>query len=194
MKCLKCGYENPNDVQYCLQCGNPLTSQAVNPLGNNVLSQSVTNTSTQTTNSGNPSQDLEKTMIFPANPTPTNPVVSEPKVETPATPVAEPSAPVVEPTAPVAEPTTMNAKEEEVVSKLENTDMTPTKEEKKEELENTILLNKQLNDAKMAIKAEEAKKDPEKKNKNGLMLVIALFTVLIVAVVVIPFIFNYLNN
>lgn len=120
--------------------------------------------------------------------------VSEPKVETPATPVAEPSAPVVEPTAPVAEPTTMNAKEEEVVSKLENTDMTPTKEEKKEELENTILLNKQLNDAKMAIKAEEAKKDPEKKNKNGLMLVIALFTVLIVAVVVIPFIFNYLNN
>ena len=36
MKCLKCGYENPNDVQYCLQCGNPLTSQAVNPLGNNV--------------------------------------------------------------------------------------------------------------------------------------------------------------
>lgn len=113
--------------------------------------------------------------------------VSEPKVETPATPVAEPSAPI-------AEPTTMNAKEEEVVSKLENTDMTPTKEEKKEELENTILLNKQLNDAKMAIKAEEAKKDPEKKNKNGLMLVIALFTVLIVAVVVIPFIFNYLNN
>lgn len=106
--------------------------------------------------------------------------VSEPKVETPA--------------APVTEPTAMNAKEEEVVSKLENTDMTPTKEEKKEELENTILLNKQLNDAKMAIKAEEAKKDPEKKNKNGLMLVIALFTVLIVAVVVIPFIFNYLNN
>ena len=85
MKCLKCGYENPNDVQYCLQCGNPLTSQAVNPLGNNVSSQSVTNTSTQTTNSGNPSQDLEKTMIFPANPTPTNPVVSEPKVETPPT-------------------------------------------------------------------------------------------------------------
>ena len=85
MKCLKCGYENPNDVQYCLQCGNPLTSQAVNPLGNNVLSQSVTNTSAQTTNSGNPSQDLEKTMIFPANPTPTNPVVSEPKVETPST-------------------------------------------------------------------------------------------------------------
>ena len=85
MKCLKCGYENPNDVQYCLQCGNPLTSPAVNPLGNNVLSQSVTNTSAQTTNSGNPSQDLEKTMIFPANPTPTNPVVSEPKVETPST-------------------------------------------------------------------------------------------------------------
>lgn len=85
MKCLKCGYENPNDVQYCLQCGNPLTSQAVNPLGNNVLSQSVTNTSTQNTNSGNPSQDLEKTMIFPTNPTPTNPVVSEPKVETPST-------------------------------------------------------------------------------------------------------------
>lgn len=85
MKCLKCGYENPNDVQYCLQCGNPLTSQAVNPLGNNVLSQSVTNTSAQTTNSGNPSQDLEKTMIFPANPTPTNPVVSEPKVETSST-------------------------------------------------------------------------------------------------------------
>lgn len=120
--------------------------------------------------------------------------VSEPKVETPAAPVTEPTTPVVEPAAPVAEPTAMNAKEEEVVSKLENTDMTPTKEEKKEELENTILLNKQLNDAKMAIKAEEAKKDPEKKNKNGLMLVIALFTVLIVAVVVIPFIFNYLNN
>lgn len=56
MKCLKCGYENPNDVQYCLQCGNPLNSQAVNPLGNNVLSQSVTNTSAQNTNSGNPSQ------------------------------------------------------------------------------------------------------------------------------------------
>ncbi|HIT12227.1 MAG TPA: zinc-ribbon domain-containing protein [Candidatus Pelethosoma merdigallinarum] len=56
MKCLKCGYENPNDVQYCLQCGNPLTSPAVNPLGNNVLSQSVTNTSAQNTNSGNPSQ------------------------------------------------------------------------------------------------------------------------------------------
>ncbi len=120
--------------------------------------------------------------------------ISEPKVETPAAPVTEPTTPVVEPAAPVAEPTAMNAKEEEVVSKLENTDMTPTKEEKKEELENTILLNKQLNDAKMAIKAEEAKKDPEKKNKNGLMLVIALFTVLIVAVVVIPFIFNYLNN
>lgn len=113
--------------------------------------------------------------------------VSEPKVETPATPVAEPTTPTIEPTA-------MNSKEEEVVSKLENTDMTPTKEEKKEELENTILLNKQLNDAKMAIKAEETKKDPETKNKNGLMLVIALFTVLIVAVVVIPFIFNYLNN
>lgn len=113
--------------------------------------------------------------------------VSEPKVETAATPVAEPTTPAIEPTA-------MNAKEEEVVSKLESTDMTPTKEEKKEELENTILLNKQLNDAKMAIKAEEAKKDPETKNKNGLMLVVALFTVLIVAVVVIPFIFNYLNN
>ena len=88
----------------------------------------------------------------------------------------------------------MNEKEEEVVSKLENTDMTQTKEEKQEELENTILLNKQLNDAKMAIKAEEAKKDQETKNKNGLTLVIVLFTVLIVAVVVIPFIFNYLNN
>lgn len=60
MKCLKCGYENPNDVQYCLQCGNPLTSQVVNPLENNVSNQSVTNTSTQTTNSVNPSQDLEK--------------------------------------------------------------------------------------------------------------------------------------
>ncbi len=120
--------------------------------------------------------------------------VSTPKVETTATPVTEPTTPVVEPTVPVTEPTAMNAKEEEVVSKLENTDMTPTKEEKKEELENTILLNKQLNDAKMAIKAEEAKKDPEQKNKNGLMLVIALFTVLIVAVIVIPFIFNYLNS
>ena len=37
-------------------------------------------------------------------------------------------------------------------------------------------------------------KDQETKNKNGLTLVIVLFTVLIVAVVVIPFIFNYLNN
>ena len=37
-------------------------------------------------------------------------------------------------------------------------------------------------------------KDPEKKNKNGLMLVIALFTVLLIAVLVIPFIFNYLNQ
>jgi len=106
--------------------------------------------------------------------------------------VSQPMSAIVEPT-PIMD-TTMNAKEEAVVSKLENTDMTPTKEEKKEDLENTILLNKQLNDAKMAIKAEESKKDPEKKNKNGLMLVIALFTVLLIAVLVIPFIFNYLNQ
>lgn len=113
-----------------------------------------------------------------------NPTVSQ------STP--QPMSAIVEPT-PIMD-TTMNAKEEAVVSKLENTDMTPTKEEKKEDLENTILLNKQLNDAKMAIKAEESKKDPEKKNKNGLMLVIALFTVLLIAVLVIPFIFNYLNQ
>ena len=113
-----------------------------------------------------------------------NPTVSQP--------TPQPMSAIVEPT-PIMD-TTMNAKEEAVVSKLENTDMTPTKEEKKEDLENTILLNKQLNDAKMAIKAEESKKDPEKKNKNGLMLVIALFTVLLIAVLVIPFIFNYLNQ
>ena len=113
-----------------------------------------------------------------------NPTVSQP--------TPQPMSAIVEPT-PIMD-TTMNAKEEAVVSKLENTDMTPTKEEKKEDLENTILLSKQLNDAKMAIKAEESKKDPEKKNKNGLMLVIALFTVLLIAVLVIPFIFNYLNQ
>lgn len=114
------------------------------------------------------------------------PKVEEPKVE--AVPEMEGTEPVL-PT-----PVTFDEKEEKVVEKLENTDMTLSKEEKKEDLENTILLNKQLNEAKMAIKAEEAKKDPEKKNQKGIAFVIVLFTILLFAVVIIPFIFNYLNK
>lgn len=153
--------------------------------------------------------------VIPASEEPS--FVEEPKMETPAQavnipPVSDifgiatpqvdstPVTPVVETpsmnTVPEMEPTpvTFDEKEEKVVEKLENTDMTPSKEEKKEELENTILLNKQLNDAQMAIKAEEAKKDPEKKNQKGIAIVILLFTILIFAVVIIPFIFQYLNK
>lgn len=161
---------------------------------------------------GSPVSSVNNTTVEDVKPIVETPVVEESKtVEIPqmsdifgigkpqinVTPVVE--EPVVSPVQEMEDtvlptPVTFDEKEEKVVEKLENTDMTLSKEEKKEDLENTILLNKQLNDAKMAIKAEEAKKDPEKKNQKGIAFVILLFTILLFAVVIIPFIFNFLNK